>query len=85
MMKEVKMSKQSCLDWLIDQVHSEKYQNAFGPTYISLALIVEAEQMHKEEIADAYNDGNNDGYMTAKDLHENVKYMSAEDYYNKLY
>lgn len=70
------MSKQSSLDWLIDQVHSEKYQNAFGPTYISLALIVEAEQMHKEEIEDAWNNG-----MKS----DNGHFGTSEQYYQKTY
>ena len=75
------MSKQSSLDWLIDQVHSEKYQNAFGPTYISLALIVEAEQMHKEEIEDAFCKG---AYVMAHN-DEIFPREEAEEYYKKTF
>jgi len=73
------MAKQSSLDWLIDQVHSEKYQNAFGPTYISLALIVEAEQMHKEEIEDAFNNG----MRNSEDWFTDGKTEESEQYYQK--
>ena len=72
--------KQTAVEWLINQVNSENYQNAFGQTYISVALIKEAKQMEKEQITDAY-------YQCGRDNFEHIKVInrSATDYYNENY
>jgi hypothetical protein len=44
------MKKQTALQWLIEQVHSDEYTNAFGRTYISIDLIEQALEMEREQI-----------------------------------
>jgi hypothetical protein len=51
------MSKQTALQWLIEQVHSDEYTHAFGRTYISIYLIEQAIEMEKEQIVDAFGVG----------------------------
>jgi hypothetical protein len=46
-------NKQTAVDWLIEQVHSDQYQMAFGQTYISIELVEQAKQMEKEQIIKA--------------------------------
>ena len=50
MLKEVTMSKQTAVEWLIEQVHSDEYQKAFGQTYISIDIVEQAKAMEKEQM-----------------------------------
>ena len=71
------MKKQTALQWLIEQVHSDEYTHAFGRTYISIDFIEQAKAMEKEQIIDA----NNIGYSAGKrDTDE-----TAEQYYTSTY
>ena len=49
------MSKQTAVEWLIEQVNSDEYQKAFGQTYISILILEQAKAMEKEQIVNAYN------------------------------
>ena len=81
-MKEVKMRKQTAVEWLIQ--HLQK--NGFEVTIDKLPdTIGYARMLHQIEIENAYDDGNNDGYNMAKNLDENVKYLTPEDYYIKTF
>ncbi len=48
------MKKQTAVEWLVQYIHSEEYQKAFGQTYISIELVEQAKEMEKEQIVDAY-------------------------------
>ena len=50
------MAQQTAVEWLIEQLHSESYQNAFGRTYVSPVIIDEAKAMEKEQIKMAITD-----------------------------
>ena len=44
------MVRQTAVEWLINQVHSDEYQNAFGQTYISIHIVEQAKAMEKEQM-----------------------------------
>ena len=48
------MTKQTAIEWLVQYIHSEQYQKAFGQTYISIELVEQAKAMEKEQIKNAY-------------------------------
>jgi hypothetical protein len=48
------MKKQTAIEWLVQYIHSEEYQKAFGQTYISIELVNQATAMEKEQIKNAY-------------------------------
>ena len=48
------MTKQTAVEWLVQYIHSEEYQKAFGQTYISIELVEQAKAIEKEQIVDAY-------------------------------
>ena len=66
------MSKQTAVEWLIEQVNSDEYQKAFGQTYISILILEQAKAMEKEQIVNAYNA-------------TNAGYERADDYYQETY
>jgi len=83
--------KQTAVEWLIDYVNSENYQNAFGQTYISVELIEQAKQMEKEQIIDAicigiqhfvveFNEAKNTFTISYPDPN-----IIAKQYYNETY
>jgi hypothetical protein len=63
------MSKQSSIEWLVQQM---KLDELFNADY----FINQSKQMHKEEIEDAYGDGIN-AYR--------VDFCNREEYYQKTY
>jgi len=69
--------KQTAVHWLIEQVHSDQYQMAFGQTYISIELVEQAKQMEKEQIIEAYFSGDEDAVDNPL--------ITAEQYYNETY
>ena len=69
------MKKQTALQWLIEQVHSDEYTHAFGRTYISIDLIEQAIEMEKEQIEWAYLQGYNDCSLG--------RFSDSEKYYSK--
>jgi hypothetical protein len=69
------MSKQTALQWLIEQVHSDEYTHAFGRTYISIDLIEQAIEMEKEQIEWAYLQAYSDCSLG--------RFSDSEKYYSK--
>jgi hypothetical protein len=72
------MTKQSSIEWLIDQMFKQGYFDGNKPfSFTNLDhLQHEAQQMHKEEIEDAYGDGLN-AYR--------VDFCNRDEYYQKTY
>jgi hypothetical protein len=69
------MKKQTALQWLIEQVHSDEYTHAFGRTYISIDLIEQAIEMEKEQIEWAYLQAYSDCSLG--------RFSDSEKYYSK--
>ena len=63
------MKKQTAVEWLVEQVHSDEYTHAFGRTYISIDLIEQAIEMEKQQICNAVNQ----------------HYVIPENYYTSTY
>jgi hypothetical protein len=71
-------TKMTAVEWLIEQVNSENYQKAFGQTYISVDLIEQAKEMEKEQVMDAYNEGNAEVWTP-------IIYTDAKHYYTSTF
>jgi len=71
--------KQTAVEWLVEQIHSEEYTHAFGKTYISVLFVDQAKAMEKEQIIDAYEIGFDEGLQII------TKYDTAQDYYTSTY
>jgi hypothetical protein len=70
---------QTAVDWLVQYIHSEEYQKAFGQTYISIELVDQAKAMEKDQMKKLFEKHYDEtGYisMTLED---------AERYYNETY
>lgn len=65
--------KQTSIEWLLDQLQAP----CRG---IPLHIIEQAKQMHKEEIVDAWRNGDNDSMYSPKELDK-----QAENYYKERY
>ena len=74
------MKKQTALQWLIEQVHSDEYTHAFGRTYISIDLIEQAKEMEKEQIKYSFGQGSLFGPVFPDQFH-----YRSEDYYQHHY
>jgi|APFre7841882793_1041355.scaffolds.fasta_scaffold91989_1 hypothetical protein len=68
------MKKQTAIEWLVQYIHSEEYQKAFGQTYISIELVEQAKAMEKEQIVDAYDNGAEEWTP--------IEYSDGQHYYN---
>ena len=68
---EVKMSKQTSIEWLVEQ-----YEKAFtlNVNTVMTSIIEQAKQMHKDEIVKAWIATDNE-----------LQRLSAEEYYQKTY
>ena len=51
------MKKQTAVEWLIEQIHSEEYSKAFGTTYLSIVITEQAQKIEREQIINAYDAG----------------------------
>jgi len=71
--KQNKMSKQTAVEWIQQQVKQQGIKHYFSLTEI----LEQAKQMEKEQIIEAYNEGNRHNGWALK--HE------AEKYYNETY
>jgi|688.fasta_scaffold72940_7 hypothetical protein len=76
------MKKQTAVEWLVQYIHSEEYQKAFGQTYISIELVEQAKAMEKEQIKNAYILPLSSEYWF-KD--EDFFQTESEQYYNQNY
>jgi len=70
------MKKQTAVEWLMEQVHSDEYTQAFGQTYISIVLVDQALAMEKEQIIDAYEEGES-GEWDPFDFNSGKKYYTS--------
>jgi hypothetical protein len=73
-------TKQTSVEWLLDQVKfidKEVYAELYNQS------LEQAQQMHEEEIMDAYEDGE-DNAMNYHSI-PNFKDITAEQYYNQTY
>jgi hypothetical protein len=68
------MTKQTAVEWLVQYIHSEEYQKAFGQTYISIELVDQAKAMEKEQIVDAFDTGLEEWTP--------IEYSDGQHYYN---
>ena len=68
------MSKQTAVEWLVEQIHSDNYQRAFGQTYISDVIVEQAKEMERKQINQACYDG-----YYQEELYD------VRDYYNHNY
>jgi hypothetical protein len=69
--------KQTAVEWLVEQIHSEEYTHAFGKTYISVLFVDQAKEMIKEQIEWAYLQGYNDCSFG--------RFADVEKYYDKTF
>ena len=51
------MKKQTAVEWLIEQIQSDEYTNAFGCTYISIVVQEQAKELEREHLINAYDSG----------------------------
>jgi len=58
----------TAVEWLVEYIHSEEYQIAFGRTYISIELVKQAKEMEKEQIKEAQDNGFSNGFDSALNL-----------------
>jgi hypothetical protein len=75
------MSKQSSVEWLIEQIDFDANTRCFSqPEWF--AIFEKSKAMHRKEIEGAYGHGQNNGYMYA-----NLKAIpiSKEDYFNRTF
>jgi hypothetical protein len=68
---------QTAVEWLVQFIHSEQYQKAFGQTYISIELVEQAKAMEKEQIVDAFDTGLEEWTP--------IEYSDGQHYYNHTY
>jgi len=73
---EVKMSKQTAVEWLENQLKDVKYNRLEKNGYTNAVnnLYIQAKQMEKEQIVDAWYDGISGGQCG-----------TSEEYYNETY
>jgi len=81
-MKEVKMPKQTSINWLIEQLQKIGFEDIIEKLPDTIGY---ARMLHKDELENAYDEGNSDGYNMAKNLDEYVQYLTPEDFYLKTY
>ena len=67
--------KQTAVDWLIEQVKSKEWQDMF--IWHKEEVYKQAKQMEKEQIIDAYKEGEEFGLV--------MDLPDAEQYYNETY
>jgi hypothetical protein len=86
------MSKQTAVNWLIEQISSSKYFYNLMEEIQSKSTIAEpngilhkAKEMEKEQIINSFDEGKSDGYKTAREWDEMIVWLSAEQYYNETY
>jgi hypothetical protein len=68
-------TKQTAVDWLIDQVKSEKYIDSID--------FEQAKEIEKQQIVDAYQNGGIDGQIFASTRRINIE--NGEQYYNEKF
>ena len=81
------MAKQTAVEWLVEQMKKDSYQILFGKLNASIETIEQAKAMEKEQIINAYGDGQENGINCQKKLSngDDCNIITALEYYNKTY
>ena len=82
MMKEVTMSKQTAVEWLFAHLVPHLDWSKVEDRKLFRKLKAEAEQMHKEEIVNAWNDGDY-AYFYSKETGRD--FVDGSEYYNETF
>jgi hypothetical protein len=80
-MKEVKMPKQTSVEWLFAHLVPHLDWSKVEDRELFRKLKAEAQQMHKEEITDAFNSG----MVNSVDWFNDGITEESEQYYNETY
>lgn len=76
--------KQTAVEWLIQEIITyNKNGYEFHPKYEE-NIIQQAKEMEKQQIIDAYEQGEEDGYWHPENGYDK-KFESKEQYYNETY
>ena len=81
------------IEWLIEQLrqlaHNPNAHLGMGDIRVTQGHLDEleeqAKQIENQQIIDAYDDGQTDGYNFGIESYERIKYKSPQDYYNETY
>ena len=73
-------TKQTAVEWLVEQIKSDQNQKALSATEW-IEVIEQAKQMEKEQIEEAWNDGN----LLGRNGNVMLEYGTGKQYYNETY
>lgn len=78
------MSKQTAVEWLVDQMFKQGYFDGNKPLSITNLdhLQHQAKEIEREQIEDAYGHGQNNGYMYANSKAITIR---KDQYYNATF
>ena len=74
------MEKETATEWLFKQLWDEPKDK-----FTCNAILIKANEMHKEQIINAFDEGKSDGYKTARGWDEMIIFSNSEQYYNQKY
>jgi hypothetical protein len=73
------------VEWLVEELGFVEYEGLSQPEWIK-NLILQAKEMEKQQIIDAYEEGTEEGIMRHSSEEYNIEYyVNAEQYYNENY
>ena len=75
--------KQTAVEWLTEQITTVKWK--MSDVTDRNAIIEQAKEMEKEQIMDAYEKGDANGWNDAKYNDSITKYRRTEQYYNETF
>lgn len=78
--------KQTAVEWLVEQILNNKGARviSFSTFYIKDEIVEQAKELEKQQIADAYEQGEEDGYWHPENGYDK-KFESKEQYYNETF
>ena len=78
-------NKQSSVEFFLYEMFSllGEFENKALPSYKIMDLFEQAKAMHKEEIVNAYANGDNDGYRYMNN--QKQEFEHSEQYYNETF
>lgn len=79
-----KMTKQTAINWLVDQIKSDQNQKALSPSEW-MEVIQKAEQMEKDQLIQTYNDGYKDGQSDPDKSKDISECSNGKLYYNETF
>ena len=71
----------TAVNWMIDQL-LKKHVGKVGNEYVE--IFEQAKEMEKQQIIDAYDQGDEDGYWHPENGYDK-KFQSSDHYYNETY